>query len=38
MLILYNTALNGRMSAELERNWKLVRLRNTTETLSQYNQ
>ena len=34
--ILYYTALDDRMSAELERISKLERLRNTTETLSQY--
>jgi hypothetical protein len=34
--ILYYMALNDRMPAELERIWKLERLRNTMETLSQY--
>jgi len=36
LLILYYMALDDRMSAQLERIWKLERLRNTTETLSQY--
>jgi len=34
--ILYYMALDDRMSVQLERIWKLERLRNTTATLSQY--